>query len=150
MTAVLIVCAGVTTCSAQQSNSWKSGEAAATMTKLNQKLTDAYLREDVRLLRSMLDEQHVHNNVFGVVLTKDQFLKDIETGVLKFEQYETPKISWHIDGKTAIATGLIKAKAIRAGRAVPATDFIFTRVFVKRGEQWKVLLFHNTMAKKPD
>lgn len=133
----------------QDTASWTDTPQAEEMTKLNKQLTDAYLREDVKLLREMLDEQHVHNNVFGVPLTKDQFLKDIESGVLQFEEYETPSIKWHINDHTAVATGMIKAKAIRDGRVVPANTFVFTRVFVKRPTGWKVLLFHNTMARAP-
>jgi len=133
----------------QDTASWADTPQAKELTALNKQLTDAYLREDVKLLREMLDEQHVHNNIFGVALTKDQFLKDIESGVLQFEEYETPSIKWHINDHTAVATGIIKAKAIRDGRVVPANTFVFTRVFVKRPTGWKVLLFHNTMARAP-
>jgi hypothetical protein len=49
----------------------------------------------------------------------------------------------------AIATGLIDAKARRGGKPVPASKFLFTRIFVRAQGQWKVLLFHNTMAGKP-
>ncbi|WP_193212950.1 nuclear transport factor 2 family protein [Luteolibacter marinus] len=112
---------------------------------LNDKLTDAYEREDVPLLRELLSDQHIHNNVFGSRLTKDAFLKDIESGVLSFTSYKTPEIEWFIDGNTAIATGLIEALAERGGKAVPATKFRFTRVFRREAGEWKVLLFQNTM-----
>lgn len=122
---------------------------SAELTALNQKLTDAYLREDVPTLRRMLADQHVHNNVFGMPLDKDTFLKDIESGVLKFDAYATPKIRWYVRGETAIATGIIEAKATRGGKPVPATRFLFTRIFVKEKGEWKVLLFQNTMVGKP-
>lgn len=121
----------------------------AELDALNQRLTDAYLHEDVPTLRSMLSDDHVHNNVFGMPLDKDTFLKDIESEVLKFEAYDTPSIRWYRRGNVAIATGMIEAKARRGGQPVPASKFLFTRIFVKEGREWKVLLFHNTMAGKP-
>ena len=42
----------------------------------------------LELLRTMLTEDHIHNNVFGSVMDKETFLRDIETGILKFQKYE--------------------------------------------------------------
>ena len=129
---------------------WNSNAAqVAELNALNQTLTNAYLHEDVPTLRRMLSDQHVHNNVFGMPLDKDTFLKDIETGVLKFTRYETPQVRWYVRGGMAVGTGMIEAHAQRGGKAVPATKFLFTRIFVKEKGQWKVLLFHNTMAAPP-
>lgn len=131
-------------------SAWDADPARnAELTALNRRLTEAYLHEDVPALRRMLSDQHVHNNVFGMPLDKDTFLRDIESGVLKFTAYDTPKIRWYVRGETAIATGIIEAKAIRGGKPVPATRFLFTRIFVRESGAWKVLLFHNTMVGKP-
>ncbi|MEM7010036.1 MAG: nuclear transport factor 2 family protein [Verrucomicrobiota bacterium] len=145
---ILTVCAFALVSSAA-ADEWETDTARAKeFTELNQKLTNAYASEDVEALRGMLSDQHVHNNVFGVALTKDQFLSDIETGVLEFISYETPKIAWKFTNETtAIATGIIVAKAERDGKPVPAERFLFTRIWVKEGDTWRVLLFHNTMAK---
>ena len=120
-------------------------ELAKSLTEINRQLTQAYENEDIATLKEMLAEDHVHNNVFGSVMDKATFLGDIENGILEFESYETPEIRWQIHGDTAIATGLIDAEAVRVGKTVPARKFRFTRVFVRRGGDWKVLLFHNTM-----
>lgn len=129
------------------SRTWAADtELARELTALNTKLTEAYVREDVAELRRMLDDDHVHNNVFGVALSKDQFLGDIESGTLVFESYDTHNLKWRIDGDTAVATGLIRATAKRGGNVVPANEFLFTRVYVRRTDGWKVLLFHNTMV----
>jgi len=127
---------------------WQNDTARAKeLTTLNKKLTDAYEREDIPLLRDLLSDHHIHNNVFGFRMTKDEFLKDIESGILKFESYTTPSLEWHISGDTAVATGVIEAVAFRGGKKVPATRFRFTRIFAKENGAWKVLLFHNTMDK---
>ncbi|MFT5466184.1 MAG: ketosteroid isomerase-like protein [Verrucomicrobiales bacterium] len=134
------------------SSGWEADSALANeLNALNQTLTDAYENEDVAKLQQLLADDHVHNNVFGMALTKKQFLGDIESGVLVFESYKTGKIRWRVDGNTAIATGIIEAKAIRAGNPVPATRFLFTRIWVRENADagWRVLLFHNTMEGRP-
>ena len=130
-------------------NTWSNNTPLTkTLTVLNSKLTNAYQDENVSLLRTMLTKDHIHNNVFGSVMDKETFLRDIESGILVFETYKTPELRWFIKGDMAIATGLIEAKAFRGGKPVPATRFRFTRIFVQRKGQWKVLLFQNTMAPK--
>ncbi len=121
----------------------------AELTALNTKLTQAYEKEDIATLKGLLSEQHVHNNVFGSRLSKKAFLEDIESGTLEFVSYETPDLEWYVRGDMAVATGVIEAKAVRGGKPVPASKFVFTRIFVKEGGEWKVLLFHNTMVGKP-
>jgi hypothetical protein len=147
----LLLAAGImcASCSAlRRETTWDADPAqVAALTALNCRLTQAYLREDVLTLRQMLSEQHVHNNVFGMPLDKQTFLGDIERGVLKFDAYDTPKVRWYVRDGTAIATGIIEARATRGGKPVPAQRFLFTRIFVKEHGTWKVLLFHNTMAK---
>lgn len=135
--------------SSAAADEWETDTARAKeFTELNRKLTNAYADEDIDTLRQLLSDRHVHNNVFGVALTKDQFLNDIETGVLEFISYETPEIAWKFTNETtAISTGIIVAKAERDGKPVPAERFLFTRIWVREGDAWRVLLFHNTMAR---
>ena len=128
-------------------NGWgKHPDEIATLQALNDKLTDAYEREDIPLLRELLSDDHIHNNVFGSRLDKDEFLKDIESGVLVFESYKTPEIEWYVTDDLAVATGVIEAKAIRSGKPVPATTFRFTRIYNREKSEWKVLLFQNAMV----
>lgn len=131
------------------SSQWIANGSAVVseLEQLNERLTDAYRREDVAQLRRMLSAVHVHNNVFGSRLDRETFLADIESGWLEFLSYETPKIEWFVGNDLAIATGEIEAEAQREGRTVPARRFLFTRVYAREGEmaEWKVLLFHNTM-----
>ena len=131
---------------AASENGWgQRPEEIAELQAFNDKLTDAYEREDIAMLREMLSDDHVHNNVFGSRMTKDEFLRDIESGVLVFESYETPEIEWFVSDELAVATGVIQAKAIRGGKPVPADTFRFTRIFKREGGEWKVLLFQNAM-----
>ncbi|WP_428262524.1 nuclear transport factor 2 family protein [Haliangium sp.] len=121
----------------------------AELTALNDRLVAAYEANDVATLETMLAPEHIHNNVFGMRMDKDTFLQDIRSGELVFERYQTPSIQWFIYPDVAIATGTIEAVAYRGGKQVPSTQFTFTRVFVRRGDGWQVLLFQNTIVRPP-
>lgn len=144
----LLVVLAISFASAEEfAKTWTGNSAPVKkLTALNSQLTEAYQNEDIPRLRKLLTDDHIHNNVFGSVMNKETFLRDIESGILVFESYTTPELHWFIEGDMAVATGLIEAKAIRSGKPVPATRFRFTRIFVRREGQWKVLLFQNTMA----
>ncbi len=132
-------------------NSWAASEATwetRALENLNDRLTRAYEREDVAMLKDLLADAHVHNNVFGSRMDRDTFLADIASGTLEFVSYTTPSIEWFVGDDLAIATGVIHAVAKRDGNVVPANAFRFTRVFARKGDTWKVLLFHNTMMGK--
>lgn len=121
----------------------------AELTAFNKQLTEAYQRNDADAVDGMLAPDHVHINVFGWAMSKDVFLRDIRSGVLVFSRYETTELTWFIRGDTAIATGLIEAEAVRAGKPVPSAQFRFTRIFVRDNGAWRVLLFHNTIVGEP-
>ncbi|BCX47555.1 DUF4440 domain-containing protein [Haloferula helveola] len=142
---MLVPALALASCSRPAATERKPTEAE--MNAINDALVAAYVAEDVTTLRDMLSDRHIHNNVFGTRLTKDEFLSDIETGILQFESYETPEIEWFLDTDLAVATGTIHAKAIRDGNPVPADTFTFTRVFARENGAWKVLLFQNTMVR---
>ncbi|MCG8420924.1 MAG: nuclear transport factor 2 family protein [Proteobacteria bacterium] len=118
----------------------------AELSVLNKRLAAAYEANDVDTLEAMLAPDHIHNNVFGMRMDKDTFLADIHSGVLVFERYDTDAIKWFIYQDVAIATGTIEAVAYRSGKQVPGTRFTFTRVFVRRGDAWQVMLFQNTIV----
>lgn len=121
----------------------------AELTAFNKQLTDAYQRNDAEAVNRMLAPDHVHINVFGWAMGKDVFLRDIRSGTLVFSRYQTTELTWFIRGDTAIATGIIEAEATRAGKPVPSNQFRFTRIFVRDGDSWRVLLFHNTIVGTP-
>ncbi|MDF1815812.1 MAG: nuclear transport factor 2 family protein [Verrucomicrobiales bacterium] len=146
---LFLTCLALSGIAEEPASGWQTDSPAAReMTGLNTRLTKAYENEDVALLRTLLAPDHIHNNVFGSVMNRDTFLHDIESGILKFESYQTPELSWMISGDMAVATGLIEAVAVRDGKTVPAKRFRFTRIFVRREGKWQVLLFQNTMAGK--
>tara|TARA_B100001248_G_scaffold258594_1_gene243024 strand:- start:48375 stop:48773 length:399 start_codon:yes stop_codon:yes gene_type:complete len=112
---------------------------------LNHQIVNAYLESDWDTAAALLSESHVHNNPFGKALSKEEFLQDLRSGVLKFNTYEIDSMDIQDYGDISVATGLAHVEAMRSDKTV-AGDFRFTRIFVKEGDAWRVALFHVTKA----
>ena len=113
--------------------------------QLNDRLTQSYERDNVATLRQFISNAHIHDNAFGSKLTKDEFLKDVESGLLEFISYKTPFIEWLRDGNITIVREVVEAVAKRSGKVFPPKCFRLTRIFRRQSEGWKVLLFQNTI-----
>lgn len=121
----------------------------AELSAAHETLVKAYRENDVAALDRLLSADHVHNNVFGMIQGKEELLADMRTGTLVFRAYAIASQTWLLKPDIAIATGTLHAEAERAGKPVPAQDFRFTRIFVKRDGVWLEWLFHNTMIVAP-
>lgn len=121
----------------------------AEMNAEHERLVAAYRTNDVAMLEKLLTDDHIHNNVFGMKQDKKALIDDIRSGTLVFQAYDVTSSQWVIQPEMAIVTGTIHADATRAGKPVPAHDFRFTRIFVKRGGVWLEWLFQNTMIAGP-
>lgn len=109
-------------------------------------LINAYLNADIETLENILSDDHVHNNVFGMSMNKEVFLKDIRDGILRWEKYEIPSMDVRIYGDVAIVNGIIDAIAYRNDNPITG-KFRFTNVFAKINGSWKNVHFHNTILK---
>lgn len=109
-------------------------------------LIKAYEDEDILCLETMLSNNHLHNNVFGMSIPREPFLNDIRTGTLVFEYYRVPELEVRFYGSNSnicVLTGRIEAKAQRKNQVIEG-NFRFTRILVFEDGQWKEELFQNT------
>jgi ketosteroid isomerase-like protein len=121
----------------------------AEMNAEHERLVNAYRTNDIATLERHLAPDHVHNNVFGMRQDKQTLLNDMRNGTLVFKSYDLGDSQWIISPDVAIVTGTLHAEATRAGKPVPATDFRYARIFVKRDGAWLEWLFQNTMIMTP-
>lgn len=149
--AVITVCAVLLGACSSTHNSNTAGnqptrEAVKThIMQLNQELADAYVAADTNRLDQLLSQGHIHNNIFGSSMDKNTFLKDIQSGELKFISYDIPQMDVKvIDDNVCLTTGIIRAQVNRGGQDIEGR-FRFTRIFVNENGEWKVALFHNTV-----
>ena len=158
-TVLLLIVGGVLTGCASVPQAAKCPEVAsataprtATEAEMNaehERLVIAYRKNDIATLERHLAPDHVHNNVFGMRQDKQTLLNDMRNGTLVFQSYDLADSQWIIAPDLAIVTGTLHAEATRSGKPVPATDFRYARIFVKRDGAWLEWLFQNTMIIKP-
>jgi ketosteroid isomerase-like protein len=80
----------------------------------------------------------------GTRAGKAEVLESFRTGTTKVQSDEFSEIAVHIYGNTAIATGVVRARATILGFTAPPDPMRWTRVFVKRGDVWQCALNQTT------
>lgn len=84
----------------------------------------------------------------GAALTKADIVNGFKTGKIKVESLENSNIKIRIYGHTAIATGISTRKESFLGAGVTGSSR-WTRVLVKRGGAWQIVLSQNTNIAPP-
>ena len=84
----------------------------------------------------------------GTVRTKPQVIADFTSGELKFQSITTDDVQLRIYGNTVVETGLSTMIGQDKGKAVPR-DNRFTRVWIKKGARWQLVLNHYSLLVKP-
>ena len=80
----------------------------------------------------------------GSAFTKAETLDGFRTGKTKVDSVETSDVRIRTYGKTAVVTGIVKAKGTTLGVPNSPTGVRFTRVFVKHGGNWQCVLYQTT------
>ena len=115
-----------------------AGEAA--LAHLEKTWNDAQLAGDADALDKLWD------NDFTVIvpkmqpITKANALAMLRSGHVKFLRYETSDLSTRIYNDTAIVTGKL-LRVRKMGDREMQDDWYFTKVYIKRGNDWRVVLW---------
>ena len=121
-----------------------SGDAAtvALIRKLEQQRIDAGLRKDDAALAATTADDYLQIDMNGNVRDKATQMKRIASSEVKMESNVLDDMVVRIYGDTAVVTG--RATATGTLRGEPYPRIRYTRVYVNRGGQWKVVLFQQT------
>jgi ketosteroid isomerase-like protein len=121
-----------------------SGDAAtvALIRKLEQQRIDAGLRKDVAALESTTADDYVQIDMAGNVRDKATQMKRIASSEVTMDSNALDEMVVRVYGDTAVVTGRATAVGTIRGEAYPPIRY--TRVYVKRDGQWKVVLFQQT------
>jgi ketosteroid isomerase-like protein len=79
------------------------------------------------------------------VMKKEELIKFVDSGRMKFQRYETSDLNFRIYGQSAVVTGRVQRKREINGRSVE-DDWRFTKVYQRTADGWRVVSFHASEA----
>ena len=115
---------------------------------LENQIAQAVVQGDTAFMDRVWDDDFFYTGVRGEVKTKKDVLAELRSGDLKFELMQFDEFQVRVYGETAMATG----RATRKGRG-PSGEitgrFHYTRLYVKRQGQWRLVAFKGTPIARP-
>ena len=120
-------------------------EVAAIETAFHQ----AILGADVKKLESLVDETFIWTHRTGEQSTRQQLLKQLGSGELKYAKLETSSVTVNVYGESAVIRGvstLQYAASTASGSTVPPSPWtlFYTLTFVNRDGAWKAVAMHTS------
>ncbi len=150
----IIVCAVVLTFLGVKAVAQESGEAeireagertsiVQKIMEMEQRLRDANLRNDASFFEQALADDYVGIGSRGNIYGKAGAIKVRQSGYLKFDSIERSDQRVRVYGNTAIITGTVDVGGSFKEHHFGAT-YVYTRVYVKEGQDWRVVNFQVT------
>ena len=130
---------------------WAVGDAASDERELTQLVNDlnaAIVKPDLAFLERVLDNDYVHYRPHGDVENRAQYLEDRKNGSVDFDSLVADEIKVRVYGDTAIVTYRSTAKGKDKDGPIDEQRR-WTRVFVRKNGQWKLVQAQGTTIKKP-
>jgi uncharacterized protein (TIGR02246 family) len=114
-----------------------------TLERLEVEWNDAHVRGDASALDRLYGDDVVVVVPGMRVMTKADALGMFLAGRMKFDRYETSETKVRVYDDMAIVTGRLQRARVTAGAKVD-DDWRFTKVYVRRANQWQVVSFHGS------
>jgi hypothetical protein len=111
------------------------------LTRLETVWNEAHVKGDSETLDKMWDKELVVTVPKMMPLTKSQSLEVWKSGKFKIESYKSSDVNIKVHGDTAVVTGRI-ARTRTIGDRKLDDNWLFTKVYVRDKDTWKVLAFH--------
>jgi ketosteroid isomerase-like protein len=133
-----LTCFLLLACTAFAGDSGQQLDARAEINRAQAAYRAALLDSDVAMLAKIWTDDYTFTNGRGIFLTKDDRLKNIETGATELKSVaETGREVRLYGGDTAIITGKVTLKAKYSGQA-GSGDYRYINVWVNRGDRWQM------------
>jgi uncharacterized protein (TIGR02246 family) len=123
-----------------------TGDAGvAQVTRLERVWNDAHLHGDATALDNLWADDFVAILPRMAPLGKQDALALFRSGRMKFLRCESSEVTVRVYGDTAVATGrLLRSREF--GDQTLQDNWRFTKVYVRRAGQWRVVAFHASEA----
>jgi ketosteroid isomerase-like protein len=115
---------------------------------LEEAWVNAILTKDVKVLDRVLADDFIGVSPNGAPYSKKEAIADIRSGFYAVESMELQDLKVHITGDVAIVTYYQNEKS-KFGNEDSTGHYIFTDVWVNRGDDWQVIASHGTPVELP-
>ena len=121
-----------------------SGRSEQEIRALEKRWNESRVRADVGALDALLAAEWTVTHGDGTIDTKAQYLADLRSGDRKFfGDVKQDEFTVRVYGDTAVVAGISDSKVEYKGK--PSGGALrFTRVYVKRGARWVMVVSHAT------
>jgi len=119
-------------------------DLAATIGKLEDQMRLASLKGTSGWWVENLADGYTETDFLGKVRTREEVIEMQRSSDLVYDAWNVSDRTLHTyNGDTVIITGTLNAEGSYKGQSLSG-DFQFTRVWVKRGQEWKLVSSHST------
>ena len=130
---------------------WAVGDTASDERELTQLVKDfnaALVKDDIAFLERILDQDYMHYRPHGDVEKRAEYLEDRKSGRVHFDSLDADDIKVRRFGDTTIVTYRSTAKGKDQFGPIDEQRR-WTRVFVRKNGQWKLVHGQGTTIQKP-
>jgi ketosteroid isomerase-like protein len=110
---------------------------------LDAKLTEAFKNHDVKTLENFAAPDMVVIDPLGRVHDRKQYFEHMEKGLAKISELSESDVKVKLYGNAGVVTGLLTLKAMVKDKDISG-EYRWTRVYVKKGGEWKVVSEQHT------
>jgi ketosteroid isomerase-like protein len=103
----------------------------------------ATLNGDASTVASMMTDDLTFTHANAVVETKEQFIDALETKRLQYRTLTDEDLQVRVKGSTGVVSGTVHIVVDAAGTEYDLR-VLFTELWVKEGDTWKMMLWHAT------
>jgi ketosteroid isomerase-like protein len=117
--------------------------------RLERTWNEAHLHTDAAALERLWADDFVVIVPRMEVITRAAAVAMARSGRLRFERYETSGVEARIYGATGVVTGRLQ-RTRRMNDTLVHDDWQFTKIYIRSGDGWKVVLFQASERPEPD
>ena len=123
----------------------QAGDAAKEVLDAEQRWARALEKSDLAALRDLYGDDLVYVHSGGNAESKDEYLRRLETGSLKYESVRLVDPRVRVFGDAAVVNGRFDVRVMSDGAPVN-TRVVYIHVYARQGGKWRMVAHQTTRA----
>ncbi|MCH7415419.1 nuclear transport factor 2 family protein [Belliella sp. R4-6] len=121
----------------------KTDEEKQNVLAAHEQRRSATLNGDANTVASMMTDDLTFTHANAVLESKEQFVEALETQRLQYRALTDEDVQVRVNGSTGVVSGTVHIVVEAAGTEYDLR-VLFTELWVKEGNSWKMMLWHAT------